>query len=213
MSQAAFDNAEFVEAGGLSLADAFLIHDALHAPDVHQVKVSTGHVLPITISHNGCRRCDVVIDAARPLGRCKLMAQNTSKQSGAAKRALRGAKISHILPLDRNGKHTQPQYSHDWGCIEDGRLTKNCAAALNQDDVSRHTGKPKPPPKRKADCLEQGPRTYLDCPFAEKDDAKRRGAKWDAEQRAWFVPFAPGRDMAPFARWLRDPVPTAAGGT
>ena len=67
------------------------------------------------------------------------------------------------------------------------------------------------PPKREAGDVGQGPRTYIDCPLAGKDDARRRGARWDAGQRAWFVPFAPGRDVAPFARWLREPVPAAAG--
>ena len=43
-------------------------------------------------------------------------------------------------------------------------------------------------------------RTYLDCPFGEKDSAKQLGARWDADQRAWYV--EPGRSLAPFARWL-----------
>ncbi|CAM5357227.1 putative protein OS=Stutzerimonas stutzeri OX=316 GN=E5834_20180 PE=4 SV=1 [Stutzerimonas stutzeri] len=44
------------------------------------------------------------------------------------------------------------------------------------------------------------PRTDLSVPFAEKDDAKRLGARWDAERKLWFAPD--GVDLAAFARWL-----------
>lgn len=39
----------------------------------------------------------------------------------------------------------------------------------------------------------------LAVPFAEKDAAKKLGARWNPEQRAWYAP--PGADMAAFARW------------
>ena len=42
-------------------------------------------------------------------------------------------------------------------------------------------------------------RLDLDVPYAEKDDAKRLGARWDPVTRCWYVP--PGTDPAPFARW------------
>ena len=64
--------------------------------------------------------------------------------------------------------------------------------------------------KRKREAAEGGPppsstaaaatRVELDCPYAEKDEAKRLGAQWDAERRVWWVP--PGVELAPFARWL-----------
>ena len=44
--------------------------------------------------------------------------------------------------------------------------------------------------------------TYLRVPFAEKNEAKALGAKWDPTERAWYVPE--GRDAAPFARWIGD---------
>lgn len=40
----------------------------------------------------------------------------------------------------------------------------------------------------------------LNVPFAEKDEAKRLGAKWDAAQRKWYVPQ--GVDVAGFSRWM-----------
>ena len=48
-------------------------------------------------------------------------------------------------------------------------------------------------------------RTYLNCPFAEKDEAKSLGARWDATKKRWYVDVA---DLGPFSRWLSE-----AGGT
>lgn len=43
-------------------------------------------------------------------------------------------------------------------------------------------------------------RTYLAVPYAEKDEAKALGAKWDARQKAWYVPA--GADLDGFRSWL-----------
>lgn len=53
------------------------------------------------------------------------------------------------------------------------------------------------------------PAVELAVPFAEKDEAKRLGAKWNPERKVWFVPA--GQDATPFARWLPMPkkVPAA----
>jgi hypothetical protein len=40
----------------------------------------------------------------------------------------------------------------------------------------------------------------LKVPYAEKDQAKALGARWNAERKAWYVPD--GTDAAPFERWL-----------
>ncbi|MEZ2741240.1 3'-5' exonuclease [Paenalcaligenes hominis] len=45
-------------------------------------------------------------------------------------------------------------------------------------------------------------RINLRVPFAEKDQAKELGARWDPVQRVWFVP--PGVNPAPFTRWVRS---------
>lgn len=44
------------------------------------------------------------------------------------------------------------------------------------------------------------PRIDLAVPFAEKDAAKRLGARWDGERKVWFVPE--GVDVGAFGRWL-----------
>src|SRR5690348_8144234 len=45
-------------------------------------------------------------------------------------------------------------------------------------------------------------RVDLQVPFAEKDDAKRLGARWDGRQSTWYVPD--GIDSTPFKRWLPE---------
>lgn len=45
-------------------------------------------------------------------------------------------------------------------------------------------------------------RRYLDVPYAEKDEAKELGAKWDRRKGQWYAPDA--EDMAKFQKWM-DP--------
>jgi hypothetical protein len=40
----------------------------------------------------------------------------------------------------------------------------------------------------------------LNVPFAEKDEAKRLGARWDSAKKKWYAPS--GADLARFSRWL-----------
>jgi len=42
--------------------------------------------------------------------------------------------------------------------------------------------------------------TTLKVPYAEKDEAKQLGARWDPKRKKWYVPQ--GVDPAPFARWV-----------
>lgn len=50
-------------------------------------------------------------------------------------------------------------------------------------------------------------RTNLNVPFAEKDEAKALGARWDPARKCWYVQ---DRDLGPFARWVREPGAAAA---
>lgn len=52
-------------------------------------------------------------------------------------------------------------------------------------------------------------RLNLKVPFAEKDEAKKLGARWDAGRKLWYIE---GKDdLAPFARWSPSPHDAAAG--
>jgi len=48
-------------------------------------------------------------------------------------------------------------------------------------------------------------RVDLQVPFAEKDDAKRLGARWDGGQRTWCIPE--GNDPSPLKQWLSQDQP------
>ena len=43
-------------------------------------------------------------------------------------------------------------------------------------------------------------RINLNCPFAEKDEAKALGARWDSERKVWYIKDV--RDLNPFAKWI-----------
>jgi Domain of unknown function (DUF5710) len=43
---------------------------------------------------------------------------------------------------------------------------------------------------------------YLNVPFAEKDQAKTLGARWDGKAKQWYVPD--GVSAQPFAQWVQQ---------
>lgn len=51
-------------------------------------------------------------------------------------------------------------------------------------------------------------RIYLDVPFKEKNEVKALGARWDRQERAWYVPN--GKDLSAFSKW---PVKAQRSGT
>jgi ribonuclease HI len=51
-------------------------------------------------------------------------------------------------------------------------------------------------------------RTYLDCQYSEKDEAKALGARWDVQRKAWYVPE--GLAVQLFIKWMPD-VSNSAG--
>ena len=52
---------------------------------------------------------------------------------------------------------------------------------------------------------------YLNVPFAQKDEAKALGARWDAIQKKWFV--TPDKDIALFAKWQAASAPRPKSST
>jgi hypothetical protein len=44
--------------------------------------------------------------------------------------------------------------------------------------------------------------TLLTVPYAEKDEAKQLGARWDPKRKKWYIPA--GVDAAPFSRWVEE---------
>lgn len=46
-------------------------------------------------------------------------------------------------------------------------------------------------------------RTNLNVPFAEKDAAKKLGARWDGTKKLWYIENV--NDLVPFSKWLDSP--------
>jgi hypothetical protein len=46
-------------------------------------------------------------------------------------------------------------------------------------------------------------RTNLKVPFAEKEEAKKLGARWDATRKIWYVEDK--EDLSPYSRWSPSP--------
>jgi Domain of unknown function (DUF5710) len=58
----------------------------------------------------------------------------------------------------------------------------------------------------------RSPSIELNVPFAEKDEAKRLGARWNAERKKWFVPAGVNQEL--FKRWIETkPKPVSQAAT
>jgi len=44
--------------------------------------------------------------------------------------------------------------------------------------------------------------TYLQVPYAEKERAKKLGARWDIARKTWYIENVV--DVTPFMRWMTD---------
>ena len=47
-------------------------------------------------------------------------------------------------------------------------------------------------------------KVFLKVPFAEKDEAKKLGGRWDPTKKLWFVENV--ENLSPFSRWLSEDV-------
>lgn len=96
--------------------EAVLIHNAIHS-GAGTVDLGHGEVYPITQSKNKCRRVD-----ARGW---TFMEQNRNKDSGTARRARSGEKLTWVM---KSGEFHAAMGS--WGLIENGKVTKNPNKAI-----------------------------------------------------------------------------------
>ena len=95
-----------------------------------------------------------------------------------------------------------PETAAELGAFEEDALTEADAWEAN-DDLPDASGDKTPP--------QTDQRVYLTVPYAEKDEAKAFGAKWDREAKSWYAPA--GVDLDAMRRWipaLRESVTPAA---
>ncbi|MDD4616159.1 MAG: DUF5710 domain-containing protein, partial [Alphaproteobacteria bacterium] len=86
---------------------------------------------------------------------------------------------------------------------KEARKTAEFQATMNDEQLQRHVEEAE---KRQQDKQTTGQggdkekRIYLSVPFVQKDEAKALGARWDRNEKAWYIP--PGVDPSVFAAWI-----------
>jgi ribonuclease HI len=85
--------------------------------------------------------------------------------------------------------------NHKWNEMAD-RLA-NQAVAFTQRKEQRVVVE-----KQVVASVESSDKIMLKCPFAEKEDAKRLGARWDADRKAWWVADTT-ENRKKFSKWIK----------
>ncbi|PLY11757.1 MAG: DNA primase [Sedimenticola sp.] len=96
----------------------------------------------------------------------------------------------------------------DISTAKEDRKAAEAVAMLSDDDLQRriaeleHLQTEQQPAEAgvQRPSEEKADRTYIDVSFKEKDEAKGLGARWDRQERSWYVP--PSADTTPFAKWM-----------
>lgn len=65
---------------------------------------------------------------------------------------------------------------------------------------------PAPPRLKMADS-----KIYLNVPYAQKDEAKALGARWDATNKKWYAPA--NKDITLFVKWQTEALPSKSTST
>ncbi len=79
----------------------------------------------------------------------------------------------------------------------DGSRIDTTAPATTLAPVPEHIAQA---PRAGAGAAPAKAQVFLKVPFAEKDEAKRLGARWDPARKKWYVPN--GVNAEAFSRWL-----------
>ncbi|MDD5493735.1 MAG: zincin-like metallopeptidase domain-containing protein [Dehalococcoidia bacterium] len=95
------------------------------------------------------------------------------------------------------------------------REVNNALYSLSKDNTGSVEVKSVPPDRvlneypdlveKFANALDFNPtsKTVINVPFKEKDEAKALGAKWDRQEKSWYIPA--GVVLAPFDKWMQKP--------
>ena len=77
--------------------------------------------------------------------------------------------------------------------ITDAMASEPFSQWIGGAEAPAETGKPQAE-------AEEGEKSYLNCPFDDKDACKALGGRWDGDAKKWYVPA--GKDTAPFSKWM-----------
>lgn len=98
--------------------------------------------------------------------------------------------ISNNLPIEDFNK---------WLNIDTNTTAKKTIITDAKVDYSTPVSSPIKAAQDTSSSIKSG-RNYLDVPFDQRESAKQKGARWDAEAKKWYVPeFSP---MEPFIDWI-----------
>ena len=93
--------------------------------------------------------------------------------------------------------------SKDKIAATEARKTAEFRATMNDEQLQRHIAQAESQQHARSEVGqggEQEKRIYLSVPFVQKDEAKALGARWDRNEKAWYVP--PDVDSSLFAVWI-----------
>ncbi len=87
--------------------------------------------------------------------------------------------------------------TRDLGKVETGDFNASIASASSFNE-----GRSKASPVKTTSFGNSKAAVYLNVPFADKDKAKAKGARWDATKKKWYAPH--GVDLNGFKAWLPE---------
>jgi hypothetical protein len=111
----------------------------------------------------------------------------------------------------KNVHFSNPQ--HDIPATAATRATNRAAADLfgmgevSAEEMTDHDGYESPTTQTTSSAPQAptGPTTRLNVPYKDKDAVKKLGARWDADQKTWYIPV--GIDPIPLMKWVEDGEP------
>ena len=86
-----------------------------------------------------------------------------------------------------------------WGCTGFFDKEKQCKHIMNDKDGTPIEKAPKADPVQ-SDSVDSTTKVFLTVAYADKDKVKALGAKWDKDNKSWFIPA--GVDQTKFSKWL-----------
>lgn len=101
---------------------------------------------------------------------------------------------SFVLGISPHEQKQTNELQKSQGMIMNAEKTESILKILESHDLKQSIEQHK-----QATSQDSLQRFYIQVPFAEKDEAKQLGAKWDRQQQSWYVPK--GQNVEPFSRW------------
>ncbi len=80
-----------------------------------------------------------------------------------------------------------------------GRVCRDCKGLTDEAQKSQASSRAT---RENLKSVQASGRTYLNCPYTEKEECKKLGGRWDPFRKQWYVPH--GLDISRFSKWFYD---------